>query len=105
MIDKEGFLVKNFDEIKEMIQNNKQQLKDEYGVTIVGIFGSYVRGEQTEKSDVDMLVELEKPIGLIRFIQLERHISELLGIKVDLATKMALKPYIGRRILSEVRYV
>ena len=97
--------MKNFDEIMKQLQTHKQNLKDDYGVISVGIFGSYVRGEQTEKSDVDMLVELEKPVGLVKFIQLENHISNLLGIKVDLATKKALKPYIGQRILREVRYV
>ena len=97
--------MKNFDEIMKQLQTHKQNLKDDYGVISVGIFGSYVRGEQTEKSDIDMLVELEKPVGLVKFIQLEKHISNLLGIKVDLATKKALKPYIGQRILREVRYV
>ena len=97
--------MKNFDEIMKQLQTHKQNLKDDYGVISVGIFGSYVRGEQTEKSDIDMLVELEKPVGLVKFIQLENHISNLLGIKVDLATKKALKPYIGQRILREVRYV
>lgn len=97
--------MKNFDEIMKQLQAHKQNLKDNYGVTSVGVFGSYVRGEQTEKSDIDMLVELEKPVGFVKFIQLEKYISTLLGIKVDLATKKALKPYIGQRILREVRYV
>ena len=54
---------------------------------------------------MDILIELERPIGFVKFIRLEKRISEILDIKVDLVTKKALKPYIGRRILQEVKYV
>jgi len=97
--------MKNLDEIKKQIKEHKQDLKNEYGVSAVGIFGSYVRGEQTDQSDVDILVDLEKPIGLIRLVQLNKNISQFLGVKVDLTTKKALKPHIGKRILQEVQYV
>ncbi|MGD0280893.1 MAG: nucleotidyltransferase family protein [Dissulfurispiraceae bacterium] len=97
--------MKNFDEIKRKLQKHKQDLRDEYGVKAVGVFGSYVRGEQTEQSDVDILVDLERPIGLIRLVRLNRNISQLLGIKVDLTTRNALKPHIGERVLREVQYV
>lgn len=96
---------KNLRDIKHQLQVHKQSLKDQFGVTTIGVFGSYVRGEQTEDSDIDILVDLEKPFGLVRFIQLEKYISELLGIKVDLATRDALKPFIGQEILREVNYV
>ena len=92
-------------EIIEIIKKNKESLKEEYGVKEIGIFGSYVRGEQKEVSDVDILVELEKPIGFVKFLKLEKRISGLLGIKVDLVTKKALKPFIGQQILQEVQYV
>lgn len=97
--------IKSFDEIRKQLQEHKQDLKDEYGVTAVGVFGSYVRGEQTEQSDVDILVDLEEPIGLIRLVQLSGSISQFLGTKVDLTTRKALKPHIGERILREVQYV
>jgi len=97
--------MKTFDEIKKQLQAHKLDLKNEYGVKAIGIFGSYVHGEQTEQSDVDILVELENPIGLIKLVRLNRSISQLLGIKVDLTTKNALKPHIGERILQEVQYV
>jgi len=97
--------MRTFDEIKKELQAHKQDLKNEYGVKNLGIFGSYVRGEQTDQSDVDILVDLEKPIGLVRLVRLSRNISELLGVKVDLTTRNALKPHIGQRILQEVQYV
>ena len=91
--------------IKRQLQEHKQELRTRYGVITIGVFGSYVRGEQTESSDIDILVELEKPMGLVKFIQLERDISRVLGVNVDLTTKKALKPFIGQRILREVSYV
>ncbi|MGQ3683460.1 MAG: AAA family ATPase [Candidatus Loosdrechtia sp.] len=98
-------IMKTLEEIKEIISQHKDELKKQYGIKEIGIFGSYVRDDQDESSDVDILVEFERPIGFIKFMQLENSISELLGIKVDLVTKKALKPYIGKRILQEVQYV
>ncbi|MDI6801355.1 MAG: nucleotidyltransferase family protein [Thermodesulfovibrionales bacterium] len=97
--------MKNFEEIKEMLRKHKDELKEQYGLKEIGIFGSYVRGEQNEKSDIDILVELEKPIGFIRFFRLENTLSQLLGVPVEIVTKKALKPHIGKRILQEVIYV
>jgi predicted nucleotidyltransferase len=93
--------MKSFDEIRKQLQEHKQDLKDEYGVTAVGVFGSNVRGEQTEQSDVDILVDLEEPTGLIRLVQLSGSISQCLGTKVDLTTRKALKPHISERILRK----
>jgi len=97
--------MKTFEEIKKIIQQHKEDLKKEYGVKEIGIFGSYVKGKQKDISDLDILIELEKPIGFVKFIRLENRISDILDIKVDLVTKKALKPYIGQQILQEVRYV
>ncbi|MFZ2630235.1 MAG: nucleotidyltransferase family protein [Desulfosalsimonadaceae bacterium] len=97
--------MKSFNDIQEIIKKNTKELKDQYGLKEVGIFGSYVRGEQDESSDVDLLVEVERPMGLIKFLKLENHLSQILGVKADLVTKKALKPNIGRRILQEVQYV
>jgi len=87
------------------LANNKPLLREQYGVKTLGIFGSYITGKQKETSDVDILVEFERPIGLLKFVTLEQELSELLGKKVDLVMKSALKPRIGERILKEVRYV
>jgi hypothetical protein len=96
---------KSIQKIKRILLSHKQDLSDKYGVREIGVFGSYVRNENKKNSDIDILVELEKPMGFLKFIRLERYLSELLGAKVDLVTKNALKPYIGQRILAEVIYV
>ena len=96
---------KSIQKIKRILSSHKKDLSAEYGVREIGIFGSYVKDENKKKSDIDILVELDKPMGFFKFIRLERYLSELLGAKVDLVTKNALKPHIGKRILSEVIYV
>jgi len=96
---------KSIQKIKRILLSHKQDLSDKYGVREIGIFGSYLRNEPRKNSDIDILVELEKPMGFFKFIRLERYLSELLGAKVDLVTKNALKPFIGQRILAEVIYV
>jgi predicted nucleotidyltransferase len=68
----------------------------------LGVFGSYVRGEATAKSDLDILVEYDRPPSLFQFVRLQRDLSELLGVPVDLVMKSALRPAIGQVILSEV---
>jgi len=95
----------SIDEIIQMIAETKEQLGSEFGVTEIGIFGSAVRGGQDADSDVDILVEFERPIGFVKFARLEKRLSELVGMPVDLVTKKALKPHMGKRILEEVRYV
>jgi predicted nucleotidyltransferase len=97
-------LMKTLSEIKQLLEEQKEYLAAEYGVTIVGVFGSYVRGEQRRDSDVDILIELERPprISLIGLVELEHYLSDVLGMKVDLAIKKNLRKRIGERILSEV---
>ena len=91
--------------IMNKIKEAMPYLREEYGVENLGVFGSYVRGEQGGDSDVDILVEFERPISLLGFMALERHLNELTGKRVDLVMKTALKPRIGERILEEVVYV
>ena len=97
--------MKRVEEIKKILKDNKSVLKDEYGVIEIGLFGSYIKGNQKEASDVDILVEFEKAIDLFTFVQLKNHLSVLLGANVDLVIKKALKPKIGERILSETVYI
>jgi hypothetical protein len=80
----------------------KPSIKERYKVKTIGIFGSYVKGEEKEESDLDILVEFEDPVSLLRFVELENYLSDSLGVKVDLVMKDALKPRIGKRILEEV---
>ena len=91
--------------IKRILKNNEDKLKKLYKVKKIGIFGSIVRGEQTENSDVDILVEFEEPISLFEFMDLEDFLTELIGRKIDLVSKNALKPRIGKIILEEVIYI
>ena len=97
--------MKTFKEITSTIRNNRKELQQDYGLLKIGIFGSYARDEQDKNSDIDILVEIKRPMGLIKLMGLERRLSGLLNTKVDLVTKKALKPYIGKRVLEEVRYV
>ncbi len=92
-------------EIKQVIKDHLAELHSNYAVSEIGIFGSYVRNEQTPQSDVDILVQFSKPVGFVAFMQLEERLQELLGTKIDLVTRAALKPKIGARILKEVDYV
>ncbi len=92
-------------EIKEELRKQKSTLRDRYNVESIGIFGSYVRGEQKKKSDLDMLVEFYRTIDLFTFVELEDFLSEVLGVKVDLVMKSALKPRIKDRILKEAVYL
>ncbi|MBI5306603.1 nucleotidyltransferase family protein [Candidatus Wolfebacteria bacterium] len=77
-------------------------IKDKYHIKNMGVFGSYIRDEADESSDLDILVEFDDPIGLLQFIELENYLSDFIGIKVDLVSKKALKPRIGSYILKEV---
>jgi predicted nucleotidyltransferase len=97
--------MKTFEEIKKVLQKHREEFREQYGLKEIGIFGSYVKGEQKEKSDLDILIELEKPIGFVRFMRLENALSQLLDVRVEMVTKKALKPHIGKRILQEVKYV
>lgn len=94
----------NLERIISILKEHKAELKEKYGVKEIGIFGSYVRGEYKEKSDLDILVEFEEDakIGLLKFVNLENYLSDLIGVKVDLVEKSALKPRIGKNILREV---
>lgn len=79
----------------------KPELEKCFNVSSLAVFGSHVRGEQKESSDLDILVEFSETPGLLEFIELENYLSATLGIKVDLVLKKALKPNIGKNILSE----
>jgi predicted nucleotidyltransferase len=80
------------------------ELQMRYGVKSLGIFGSYVHGQQKKQSDLDLLVEFDEDasVTLVRFVALERELGRRLGHRVDLVERDALKPAIGKRILSEV---
>lgn len=94
--------MKTLDEIRKILEEQKNFLREKYKIKEIGIFGSYVRGEAKRTSDVDILVEFEKTPSLLKFIELENYLSDTLGVKVDLVEKKGLKPRIGKYILQEV---
>jgi len=97
--------MKKIEEIKSKLEELKPILKEEFKVENIGLFGSYVKGEQKGKSDLDILVEFSETIGLFKFIELEDFLSKELGVKVDLVMKEVLKPRIKEEILREVVYL
>ena len=97
--------MKTLNEIREILKCNKSALKEQFGVSQIGLFGSYVRDEQNPKSDLDVLVDFDEPVGLFKFMDLNDQLEKLIGMKVDLVTRGALKPRIGKCILSEVVYL
>ena len=96
--------MKSLIEIQQILREQIPFLAEKFGVKIVGVFGSYVRQEQRPDSDLDILIELARPprISLIGLVELEDYLSQILGVKVDLAIKTNLKKRIGMRILQEV---
>jgi predicted nucleotidyltransferase len=96
--------MRKLDEIRGILGQHKEELGTKYGVKSIGIFGSYVRGEQKKRSDVDILVEFEESsdLSLLDFIGLESYLGLILGVKVDLVEKQTLKPRIGKHVLEEV---
>lgn len=97
--------MRTLEEIKQWLKQHRSLLQERYKVQELGIFGSYARQEQTEASDVDLLVEFSETPSLLKFVNLENYLSDNLGVKVDLVHKSGLKPRIGERILAEVVYL
>ncbi len=98
--------MKTLKEITATLETLKPLLSERFGVETIGVFGSYTRGEQTRKSDVDVIVTFSEDaqVGFFKFLELEELLTKKLGVKVDLVTKNALKPFIKDRILRETVY-
>lgn len=88
--------------VRHVLRTHLPELREQYSVKSLGIFGSYVRGEQRKRSDLDVLIEFERTPTLLEFVHLKRYLSDLTGVPVDLVLKKTLKPHIGRYILAEV---
>ncbi|WP_019639214.1 nucleotidyltransferase family protein [Paenibacillus fonticola] len=91
------------EEIENKLRTEKQYLKEHFYVEKIGLFGSFARNEQTENSDIDLLVEFSRPVGF-EFLDLKDYLESVLGREVDLVTPKAIKPYMKDEILSEVQY-
>ena len=100
-----GYIMRKLIQIKETLRERKKELAKRFKVKEIGVFGSYVRAEEKTRSDIDILVEFREPVGLFEFMDLEEYLEKLLGEKVDLVSKKALKPRIGKYILEEIVYI
>jgi predicted nucleotidyltransferase len=95
---------KSVHELLATIKAHKQILKERYKVKEIGVFGSFVRSEQTTESDVDILVDFFEVPDLLVFINLERYLQRVLRKKVDLVRKPVVRKELKERILNEVVY-
>jgi predicted nucleotidyltransferase len=98
--------MKTLEEIRAILNQHRQVLRERYGVQELALFGSYARGDQAPLSDVDILVQVRRPIGL-RFFELWDYLEEILGLRVDLLTPEALqqKPILWERVQEDLVYV
>lgn len=76
-----------------------------YGTRRIALFGSFVRGEAGPDSDVDLIVDFDRPTGFLALVRLERELSEVLGRKVDLLTEKGISPHLRDRILNEQQVI
>lgn len=97
--------MKNKKEILQILKDLKPILQKDYNITEIGVFGSYLRDEQTLNSDVDILIDHNSGLTFFKLIDLENLLKSALNIRVDIAFKKYLKKNIGKQILSEVKYV
>ncbi|HAX61712.1 MAG TPA: nucleotidyltransferase [Elusimicrobia bacterium] len=97
--------MKTFKEIKDIIQTHKDELRQKYKVKKIGIFGSYVRGIQTSKSDVDILVSFNETISLLKLAGLEMYLEDILGIKTEVVPKEDIRRELKNNILQSVVYL
>ena len=93
--------MKSFKEIKEIINFHRKILEEEFKVKTVAIFGSYARGENTQESDLDVIVEFSSPVSLLHVVKVQNYLSDLLGMKVDLVPKENIRKELKEKILQE----
>jgi len=97
--------VNRYEDVQRELAAMKPALEAEYHVAELGIFGSFAREEQTEESDLDVLVDFDRPVSLFDLVRLENHISDRLGIDVDLVTRNSLKPRVKASVDDDVVFV
>ncbi len=91
--------------IRKILKQEKPFLLKRYKIKKLGVFGSYLRGEEGKRSDVDLLIDFRESPSFLEFVEIENYLADTLGLKVDLVMKSSLKPRIGRYILREVEYL
>jgi len=93
--------MKTLNEIRTIVRQHRDVLAEKYGIAVVGVFGSYVRGEQKGQSDIDLLVDILHPISLLELVGAEIYLSEALGLKVDLVPKRDVREELRETIFAE----
>jgi predicted nucleotidyltransferase len=93
------------DDVLKILAGQRDTLRQQFGVKSLALFGSVARDEATETSDVDLLVEFARPVGLFGLFALQDHLAQLLGCAVDLGTPDSLKPRIRSHVLAESIHV
>lgn len=96
--------MKKLEKLKAIIRENEEELKSDFKIKKIAIFGSFARGEQKKSSDIDILVEFSEPVGF-EFFRASRYLEKILGVKVDLVTKDAIKPQLAVVINRDLIYV
>ena len=94
--------MKSYNKIEKILKQYKNELATKYKIKEIGIFGSYVRNEQKKGSDVDILIEFDEVPDLFKFLEIERYLEGLLGVRVDLIRRKALREELKDTILKEV---
>jgi predicted nucleotidyltransferase len=97
--------VLGMEEVKDLLRTHARTLLDKYGIRVVGIFGSYSRGTQKKKSDIDLIAEVDRPISLLELVGAQIYLSEILQKKVDLVAKEDLREELKEEILSNTIYL
>ena len=92
-------------EILRALKNYKAQSANRYGISRLGIFGSYAKGSPTQKSDVDIVIELQNP-DLFKMVHIKEDLEEVLGVQVYIVrSRKKMNPYLKKRIEKEAVYV
>jgi uncharacterized protein len=97
--------VTNLEEIKEVIRQRRAELKSQFHVEKIGVFGSYARGDQKKRSDIDFLVTFDETIGLFTLSGLYIYLQEQLGRKVDVIPFNSLRPELRKYVLKDLIYL
>ena len=97
--------VTSLDEIKGVIEQHRTELKSQFHVEKIGVFGSYARGDQKKRSDVDFLVSFDKAINYIELAGLKIYIEEITGLKSDVVPSHNLRPEFLENVYKEVVYI
>ena len=100
-----NFIVGKLNEIIDNLKSAKSFLKNECSIKEIGIFGSYSRNEQNEESDIDILIEPDSEIGLLKLIKIENYLKKIIGENTEVVIKSDLRPEIKQQILEETIFI